>query len=123
MSGRGAEDLAIGPREHNLAHQFLRAPAVAHKPRGQIIEQLGMRRALARATQIAQRRDDALREQALPDAIDMHARGQGFSALTSQSASAVRRPDDVAVGVILGCVYFGVMAAGNAGCTSSPIRS
>ena len=71
---RGGE--LIGAREHDGADQLLNRPAVGHKLLREVIEQLGMRGALAGRAEIIDRAHEARTHQPAPRAIRDHARGE-----------------------------------------------
>src|SRR5262249_16192673 len=62
----------VGPAERDFADNPLDRPALIHKPRRQVIEQLGMAGLLTHISEIIERGDDAPSEHVVPDAIHGH---------------------------------------------------
>ncbi len=90
---RPTRRLAIGGRQHDLPMQPLDAPAILDEVHRQPVEQFRMRRQAPRATEIAQRLDDAATEVMMPDAIHEDARSKWMLWLSqppreSQASSA-----------------------------------
>ena len=65
--GRGEP---VGVRQDDPPHQPLDRPAVLHEPDRQVVEQLGVRRGLARGAEVVGRAHQARAEQPVPGAVD-----------------------------------------------------
>jgi hypothetical protein len=65
----------IDGTEHDVAVQLLDRAFLVDEPLRQILEQLGVRRPLARDAEVARRVDQTRTEVPLPDPVDDHARG------------------------------------------------
>ena len=66
----------VRAREHDLADELLRAPAIGDEARGEMVEQRGIRRLLPAHAEVVGRRHDAVAEEMQPHAVRPHACGE-----------------------------------------------
>ena len=76
--GGGSDDARLLERAagHDLSDQLFDRPSLLDKLTRQVIQQLGVRRPVARQTEIVDRSDQSFSEQFLPDAIYHNARSE-----------------------------------------------